>query len=160
VILPRIAYPWHWPNDEAHPGAVTHAYPVPPVFATGPHRHRRPPERPRRTALQPHGIHLHHRVSELRVEFVDRLIGDGNGQTIPLGGLGVLKVTFRQAQAHMDDGSGAILSRPPEHIGYARMVDYAQGGDFEGALSYGIGITWPIPHSSPQIAVRPTRSSR
>ncbi len=31
---------------------------------------------------------------------------------------------------------------------------YAQGGDFEGVLTYGIGIRWPVAHSNPQIPVR------
>jgi hypothetical protein len=47
-----------------------------------------------------------------RTEFLDTLIGDGNGQTIPLGGLGVLKVTFRQTQAHTEDGNSSVASRP------------------------------------------------
>ena len=34
------------------------------------------------------------------------------------------------------------------------MAGYARGGDFEGVLTYGIGITWPVPDSNPQIAVR------
>jgi hypothetical protein len=34
------------------------------------------------------------------------------------------------------------------------MAGYAQGGDFEGVLTYGIGITRPVPHSNPQLAVR------
>jgi hypothetical protein len=36
----------------------------------------------------------------------------------------------------------------------SRMVTYAQSGDFEGYVSYGIGITWPHPGSNPQLAVR------
>ena len=35
-----------------------------------------------------------------------------------------------------------------------RMVDWAQGGDFEGVLAYGIGIAPPVPHSNPQFPVR------
>jgi hypothetical protein len=34
------------------------------------------------------------------------------------------------------------------------MADYAQGGDFEGVLTYGIGITQPVEHSNPQFPVR------
>jgi hypothetical protein len=33
-------------------------------------------------------------------------------------------------------------------------VDYAQAGDYEGVLTYGIGVAWPIPQSNPQIPVR------
>jgi hypothetical protein len=31
---------------------------------------------------------------------------------------------------------------------------WAPAGDFEGALSYGIGVDWPIPHANPQFPVR------
>ena len=31
VVSSRLPYPWHWPNDLARPGLVTHSYPVPPV---------------------------------------------------------------------------------------------------------------------------------
>ncbi len=34
------------------------------------------------------------------------------------------------------------------------MADFAQGGDFEGVLTYGIGITQPVPESNPQFGVR------
>lgn len=34
------------------------------------------------------------------------------------------------------------------------MVGYALGGDFEGVLTYGTGITSPVPRSNPQVAVR------
>lgn len=38
--------------------------------------------------------------------------------------------------------------------GYPRMTDFAQAGDFEGILTYGIGATRPVPHSNPQFPVR------
>jgi hypothetical protein len=34
------------------------------------------------------------------------------------------------------------------------MADYTQAGDFEGVLSYGVGVTWPAAHSNPQLPVR------
>jgi hypothetical protein len=34
------------------------------------------------------------------------------------------------------------------------MADYALGGDFEGVLTYGIGVTSPVEHSNPQFPVR------
>jgi hypothetical protein len=34
------------------------------------------------------------------------------------------------------------------------MTDFAQAGDFEGILTYGIGATRPVPHSNPQFPVR------
>jgi hypothetical protein len=34
------------------------------------------------------------------------------------------------------------------------MADYALGGDFEGVLTYGIGISQPVGHANPQFPVR------
>jgi hypothetical protein len=88
-------------------------------------------------------------------EYVDKLIADGSGQPIPLAGPGVLRIVFTPAQAHNQAGTASsIQSQPPARLGMARMVQYVRAGDFEGHLSYGIGITWPNPHSNPQIAVR------
>jgi len=50
--------------------------------------------------------------------------------------------------------SHIVSSRPARNIGYPRMTDFTQAGDFEGTLTYGIGITRPIPASNPQFAVR------
>lgn len=67
----------------------------------------------------------------------------------------MLRVVFNPAQAHSRDGSApSIRSAPAPHLGMSRMVAYRQAGDFEGHLTYGISITWPIPHSNPQIAAR------
>jgi hypothetical protein len=89
-----------------------------------------------------------------RIQFVRALLTDPGGRVIPLAGHGVLKVTFRQAQAHTPSGQPSIVSQPPAYLAYSRMVCWAPAGDFEGVLTYGIGIAWPVRHSNPQIAVR------
>jgi len=87
-------------------------------------------------------------------KFADALVSDPGGQIVPLAGKGVLLVTFRQARAHTASGASSVATQPPRHLGFTRMVDWAPGGDFEGVLSYGIGIDWPIPRSNPQFPVR------
>jgi len=155
VLSSRLAYPWHWPNDVTKPGHVTHASAVPPVpelvqISVGDH--------PGMT-----GARSFNRMSftftaafpSYRFEFAGKLVSDPGGKVIPLDGRGVLEIVFTGAQAHTADGrQSSIVSRPAPHIGYQRMAAYAQGGDFEGVLTYGIGITWPVEHSNPQIAVR------
>jgi hypothetical protein len=87
--------------------------------------------------------------------YVDHLVADGSGQAIPLEGLDALRIVFSPAQAHTTDGTASsILSQPPTHLSLNRMVAYAQAGDFEGYLTYGIGIDYPIAQSNPQIEVR------
>ena len=65
----------------------------------------------------------------------------------------ILRVVFRQAQAHLEDGTSSIVSAPPEVIGYPAITRYASAGDFEGYLSYGIGVGRPA-DTNPQTRVR------
>ena len=155
VLSFRLAYPWHWPNDAAMPGRVTHASAVPPVpelvqIKVGAHQ-----------AMA--GALAYDRISftfsnafpSYRIEFVSNLVSDGSGKVIPLGGQGVLEIVFTGAQAHTADGTrSSIISQPSSSIGFPRMTDYAQAADFEGVLSYGIGITWPAGHAGQQLPVR------
>ena len=89
-------------------------------------------------------------------EFANALVSDPGGRPVLLVGNGVLKVTFRQAQAHTGSGRSSVVSQPPARVGFSRMVSWGQVGDFEGVVTYGIGIAWPVPHSNPQFAVRAT----
>jgi len=155
VVSSRVAYSWHWPNDVARPGQVAHAHQVPPVpqlvrISVGNH--------PGDQGGQPFNrmsFTFTTAFPSYRFAFVPRLVGDASGKVIPLRGLSVLKIVFTGAQAHSADGKrSTIISQPAPGIGYPRMTSYAQGGDFEGVLTYGIGVSWPIPQSNPQLAVR------
>jgi hypothetical protein len=149
-----VAYQWHWPNDTSRPGMVRHTYSVPPVprlVAIGVGDH---PRDPGERAFNRMSFTFTTALPSYDFSFVNGLVSDGQGAPIPLEGRGVLRVTFRQAQAHNDDGSSSLASKPRAHLGLSRMVSYAGAGDFEGVLTYGIGITWPNPRSNPQLAVR------
>jgi hypothetical protein len=155
VISSRLAYPWHWPNDPARPGRVAHGYPVPPVpelvrISVGYH----PGE---------HGQLPYNRMSftftrafpSYHFEWASQLVSDASGTVIALAGTDVLKVVFTQAGAHSTDGTrSTIVSHPGRPIGYQSMTDYAQAGDYEGVLTYGIGYTRAVPLSNPQTYVR------
>jgi len=155
VLSFRLAYPWHWPNDTAMPGRVTHASAVPPVpeliqIRVGSH-----PAASGDRAYDRISFNFTDGFPSYRIEFAGQLVSDPGGKVIPLGGQGVLHIVFAGAQAHTADGTkSSIISQPSSVIGFQRMTDYAQAGDFEGVLSYGIGITWPIAHSNPQFPVR------
>jgi hypothetical protein len=155
VVSSRVTYPWHWPNDAAGHASVTHSYPVPPMpelvqISVGYH----PGE---------HGQLPYNRMSfaftrafpSYRFAWASQLTGDASGKVIPLAGTDVLRVVFDKAQAHSADGTrSTIVSQPGRPIDYAAMTDYAQAGDFEGVLTYGIGYTRAVPHSNPQTLVR------
>jgi len=61
---------------------------------------------------------------------------------------------FHSAQAHNDNGTSSISTQPRSHLGLDRMVQYATAGDFEGYVTYGIGIGWTGARTDPHIAVR------
>jgi hypothetical protein len=88
-------------------------------------------------------------------EWASQLVSDASGKVVPLAGTDVLKVVFGQARAHSADGTrSTIVSQPGRPIGYQTMTDYAQAGDYEGVLTYGIGYTRAVLHSNPQTYVR------
>jgi len=155
VISSRLAYPWHWPNEPARPGRVVHSYPVPPLpelvqISAGYH----PGE---------HGQLPYSRMSfaftkafpSYHFEWVTQLVSDASGKVVPLVGTAVMKVVFDQAQAHSADGTrSTIVSQPGRPIGYPGMTDFAQAGDYEGVLTYGIGYTRAVRPANPQTYVR------
>lgn len=154
VLSSRVAYPWHWPNDAGSPANIQHSYPVPPlpqVVAIGAGDH------PGGAAERPYNrmsFTFSSAFPSYRIQFAGRLVGDPSGRAIPLAGDGVLTVTFRQAQAHTASGAPSVVTQPPARLGFSRMVSWAPAGDFEGVVTYGIGIAWPNPHSNPQFSVR------
>ena len=156
VVSARISYPWHWPNDVTRPASVPHAYPVPPVpeliaISSGGH-----PGEPGQRPYNRMSFTFTTAFPGYQAAFAGALVTDPGGRPIRLPGDGVLKVTFHEAQAHTATGGTSIVSQPPPGLGMTRMVSWAPVGDFEGALTYGIGIAWPIPQSNPQFAVRVT----
>jgi len=155
VLSFRLAYPWHWPNDVAMPAHVTHAQAVPPVPELVQIKVGSRPAASGERAYNRMSFTFTDGFPSYRIGFTGKLVSDPGGKVIPLGGQGVLDIVFTGAQAHTADGTkSSVISQPAASIGFQRMTDYAQGGDFEGVLSYGIGISWPTGHSNPQIAVR------
>ncbi|MEO6200646.1 MAG: hypothetical protein ABIX44_05725 [Cryobacterium sp.] len=75
------------------------------------------------------------------IEYVPQLVAEGSGARIPLPGTdAILRVVFRQAQAHLENGGSSIISAPPAAIGHSAISRYAPAGDIEGFVTYGIGI--------------------
>ena len=113
VLSFRLAYPWHWPNDAAMPGHVTHASAVPPVpelvqIKVGSH-----PAASGERAYNRISFTFTNAFPSYQLEFAGNLVADGSGKVIPLGGQGVLKIVFTGAQAHTADGTkSSIISQP------------------------------------------------
>ncbi|MDQ0819845.1 hypothetical protein QFZ79_002135 [Arthrobacter sp. V4I6] len=146
VIASRIALDWAWPgpgrtfkatHGNPVPIAPPPAAPLPTLYAIGAGQH--PSETPPYDQMS---FRFNGGFPSYDIEFVPELLADGSGLPVPLPGAGaVLKVVFRGAQAHTADGTAStVKSAPPPGIGYKALTGYAQAGDFEGVLSYGLGV--------------------
>lgn len=73
-----------------------------------------------------------------RVRYVDRLIADGSGDTVPVAGRAILRVRFSDTRAHTSTGAPTV----PARTAYAlpNVMTTVQAGDFEGVVSYGVGL--------------------
>ena len=156
VVSFRVSYPWHWPNDVNQPGQVQHSYPVPPLprliaIAAGSH-----PAQQGEQTYDRMSFTFTTAFPGYQFTFTKALVADPSGNPVKLAGNGVLKVTFRLAQAHTASGRSSIAVQPPAQLGLNRMASWAQAGDFEGVVTIGIGVTWPSSQSNPQIPVRAT----
>ena len=155
VVSSRVTYPWHWPNDVMNkPARVTHSYAVPPVpelvsISVGNH-----PAAAGQRPFTRMSFTFTTAFPSYRFGWA-RIVSDGSGKAVPIKGTDTLKIVFTQAQAHTADGTrSTIVSQPGRPIGYQSMTDYAQAGDFEGVLTYGIGVTRAVLMSNPQTQVR------
>ena len=93
-----------------------------------------------------------------RFLFDGTLVADPSGRAVailsPAGG--PLTIVFSNAQAHTSTlpVRSSIVAQPARPLAFHRLVDYAQAGDFEGVLTYGLGMSIDTPHANPQYLIR------
>ncbi len=85
-------------------------------------------------------------VPQTDVRYVRRLIADGSGLPVNIAGQAILQVTMRLAQAH--NAQGRVTAPARLTLGLRTVKAVARAGDFEGVLTYGIGLA-----QRPQIRV-------
>lgn len=73
------------------------------------------------------------------VGYVSRVESDGSGAPVSLPGNAFLSVRFNPAQGH-DSSGRSTVSAPARTIGYPTLRGWAPAGDFEGYLSFGLGV--------------------
>jgi peptidoglycan hydrolase-like protein with peptidoglycan-binding domain len=76
----------------------------------------------------------------MRVQYVNQLVEDGSGRPIPLRGRAVVQIVIQPAVAHREDGSPTNSGPLPDLTGFAAFRQIADAGDFEGVLTWGIGV--------------------
>ncbi|HEX6471220.1 MAG TPA: hypothetical protein VF069_19120 [Streptosporangiaceae bacterium] len=155
VISSTVAYNWQWPNDTGS-ARVTHRYSVPPVptlvaiDAAG-HRNLGNPPFDRVSFTFTRAFPTYEFAWAAKNEFRN----DATGRLVPIAGDDLLKITFRQAQAHNSAGNVTAPRRADvsgQTLG--RVIAYANAGDFEGIVTYGLGVHRPILESNPQTPIR------
>ncbi|WP_427129575.1 AMIN-like domain-containing (lipo)protein [Pseudarthrobacter sp. S9] len=150
VISSTITHDWSWPGPSAPfqtahqnpvPIAPPPAAPLPTLYAIGAGQH--PSDTPPYDQLS---FRFTGGFPSYDVEVVPELVADASGLPIPMPGTGsILEVTFRGAQAHAADGTASsVKSAPAPSIGSKALTSYAPAGDFEGVVSYGIGVGRPM----------------
>ena len=80
---------------------------------------------------------------DYRIGYVPQVVMDGSGNPVTLDGNGFLSVVFQRAQAHDDAGRSTVVDAPPRLTGMSTLVSYAPAGDFEGHVSFGVGVRVP-----------------
>lgn len=93
------------------------------------------------------------------LEYVAAVRVEGTAEAIPLPGNAFLRVRFVQAQAHDQRGIWTVTASPAPELDYPTLRGYGFAGDFEGYLSYGLGIAVP-PSSERALPVRAVETQR
>jgi hypothetical protein len=75
--------------------------------------------------------------------YVHRLIADGSGDVVPIAGRAILLVRMERAQAHTRTGAATVPSRAA--YPWPNVMDSVIAGDFEGVVSYGLGLAKRTP---------------
>ncbi|MGH8824349.1 MAG: AMIN-like domain-containing (lipo)protein [Jiangellaceae bacterium] len=129
-----MSYDWAVPSDQVtigHPAEM----PVPHLAAiyVGDH-----PEGD--TPFQRISFYFRGGFPEYNLQYVRSVLGEGTGTPISLQGNAFLRVGFVNAQAHDDAGASTVQTAPDTSIGFTNLKSYDSAGDFEGHVTYGLGI--------------------
>ncbi|MFC6020947.1 hypothetical protein ACFP2T_32845 [Plantactinospora solaniradicis] len=91
--------------------------------------------------------------------YVAQVPAEGTGEPLRLPGNAFLRIRFIQAQAHDERGRWSVTASPRPALGYPTLRGYEFGGDFEGYVSYGLGIQ-VAPESDQALPVRALELTR
>lgn len=151
----RVTYDWVVPGNrvtiphEVHaPIAPAPALPLPSLVAVyvGDHPEADP-------SYQRISFYFRGAFPEYNLQYVRSLMAEGSGTTIPLEGNGVLRVGFVSAQAHDNAGASTVQETPKNPIGFQNLKSYGFAGDFEGHVTYGLGVQ-VAPNSDQVLQIR------
>lgn len=157
----RTSYRWGVPVEPVRVSHVVRPPVAPPPAAPLPHLVEihaadQPDQRPAYSRIS---FYFRGGFPSYELGYVPRLTAEGTGATVPLPGNAVLRVRFVEAQAHDERGRWTVTESPRPQLGFPTMRGYALGGDFEGNLSYGLGLR-VAPGSDQVLPIRVVEVSR
>jgi hypothetical protein len=138
----RVTYNWAVPSNQVTiphavqaPIAPAPALPLPYLVAiyVGDHPEANP-------KYQRISFYFRGAFPEYNLRYVPSLTAEGSGAAITLEGNGVLQVGFVSAQAHDNAGASTVKVTPKNPIGFQNLKSYGFAGDYEGYVTYGLGI--------------------
>ena len=77
---------------------------------------------------------------EYNFQYVRQVTQDGTGNPVALQGNSFLNIVFTPSQAHDNAGAATVKATPKNPIGFKNLKSYAFAGDYEGYVTYGLGI--------------------
>ncbi len=85
------------------------------------------------------------RPTSRKAAYVAKLIADPSGKVIPIKGKAILRIAFTPAAAH--NSKGQPTSPTSITFGLPEIKQAKKAGDFEGYVSYGIGLAKHEPYT-------------
>jgi hypothetical protein len=138
----RITYNWGVPSSQV---VINHTVnppiaplPAPPLpYLVGIYSGDHPSDSP---AYQRMSFYFRGGFPSYNLQYVASVLSEGQGAPIPLQGNAFLRVGFVSAQAHDNAGASTIAASPHNPLGYPTLKSYGSAGDFEGHVTYGLGL--------------------
>lgn len=136
----RVTYDWAVPSNQV---SVTNELPVPlpgPIalpYLVGIYVGDHPEGNP---AYQRMSFYFRGGLPSYNLQYVRGVVSEGTGDPVAVPGNAVLRVGFIDAQAHDAGGASTVAAKPATSIGLSTLKGYGFAGDFEGHLTYALGI--------------------
>jgi hypothetical protein len=136
----RVSYGWAVPSTRAsvsNPLSLPLPGPIPLPYLVGIYVGDHPEGNP---AYERMSFYFRGGFPSYSLQYVPSVVSEGPGEPVSVPGNAVLRVGFTDAQAHNASGSSSITAQPPTSIGFTRLKGYGFAGDFEGHVTYALGI--------------------
>jgi hypothetical protein len=140
VLSYRVSYDWAVPSTQAsvsNPLSLPLPGSIPLPYLVGIYVGDHPDDNP---AYQRMSFYFRGGFPSYNLQYVASVVSEGAGEPVNVLGNAVLRVGFIDAQAHDANGSSTITAQPSNSIGFDTLTGYGFAGDFEGHLTYALGI--------------------